>query len=73
MLHQAGFEPTEAGAEFYSIGSGETAARQAVDTMRLAPRRADPTHRTLNPPDLNAEKYLPEIAKTQDLAKQLIT
>ena len=45
MLHMAGFEPTEAGAEFYSFGSGESAGRQAVDTMRV--RFQGPIQRTV--------------------------
>jgi iron(III) transport system substrate-binding protein len=52
-------------------------ARNALDnSRRLDVEPGDPTSVVppgVNPPDLNAEKYLPEIARTQELAKQLIT
>jgi ubiquinone/menaquinone biosynthesis C-methylase UbiE len=45
MLHQAGFEPTEGGAEFYSFGSGDAAGRQAVEQLRI--RFQGPIQRTV--------------------------
>ena len=35
MLHQAGFQPTEAGGEIYGFGSGDAAGRQAVEQLRI--------------------------------------
>jgi iron(III) transport system substrate-binding protein len=52
-------------------------AKNALDnSRRLDVEPGDPTSVVppdVNPPDLNAEKYLPELARTQELAKQLIT
>jgi hypothetical protein len=35
MLHQAGFKPTEGGAEVYGFGSSDVAGRQALEQLRI--------------------------------------